>query len=391
VKGVIMNKKRKVKKKRVPPYSGLSLNKIDNIIFNEILPKILTGKIPGNDNIDPRNNYDELYQYLALDYLEKKVNGKWENKGIGYIKNALNNKLNDYYDKNIFIDPKYYDNDHSQLLAGEVLEDDKKQFVKEPNMTTSDSSIFNSSTKAELSEQEKIEINLFLPNAQVPFSKKRKQDHFELIPTKEGIRYLHTIEDKIKPYIPNSYKNKIYISGTIPDNPIAKNIFNKHLTRLDQKGIIKFKKKQEKYLANVKKLYFDFLDRFSKYSHTDWNRRFQFTYKDNMTQFCKMYKYNGWNTLNRYSKEYRKETGIQAEYYFYNQIKIVINKINEKAKKSFYKYGDLTIDEYCTQTNICNYLGLKQNHPRVMLFLEDLVYAQQINFDENTHTYRVLK
>jgi len=361
------------------PNKIVQQDELDNIIINEIIPKILSGQ---NDDID------EIRQHLVHDYFEKKRSGKWDGKGIGYIKRSLNHKLMDYY-RSIFNDSSYFNDEQSQLLSSERIND---QTILLDNSLQVDNNELNSLISSELLEQQQSEINLFLPNKQVPFSKKRKQDHFQLISSKDGLRVLHiSSRDKIKPYVLQSYNNKIYINGISPDNPIAKRYFIEQLKRLNQKGIINTTKKQEKYLADVKKLFFDYLNRFSRYSHTDWNKRIQFTYKDSILNFCKMNKYSGWETLNRYIKEYRNETGIQAEYYFHNQIKMAINAINEKAVESFKKYGEVVTNEYCTQTNICKYLGLKQNHGRVLYYLEYLYLAQQIKYDEDTHIYRVLK
>ncbi|MBT4734746.1 MAG: hypothetical protein HN982_07215 [Candidatus Marinimicrobia bacterium] len=349
-------------------------------ILDEIIPKVLT-------DINNDDEYCELYQFIALDYLEEKAKGKWEGKEIGYIKNSLNNRKMDYF-RIIKPDEKNINREMSQAIHSEY--DYRGNFIKisEGNRKQLQ---YNTDYEVEMvldyyREFIKSEYNLFPTN--IPFSQWRKTYNNEIIFTDKGMRYLQSIEDKVRIKIPDTYKDNIVFNNENKNNPVKKII----LKNLKEKGIVRYDKAQDIFIVNVKKLFFDYLDRFSEYTTTDWDIRPQFTYKGHIKIFCDTYKYNGIATLNRYAKEYRNKTGILAEYFFYSEVKRAIKEIYDKAEKSYRKDDkDLPVDCYPNQTNICKVLNLKINHSKIITSLEYMVYSQQIKYIDEAQTYRVLK
>lgn len=372
----------------------------DKYIFEKIIPfKILfyeyNEKIKREDRYKEKfknpifghytdgKNYNELFQILSLYYLIKLLNRKFIGKEWGYIINSLKNVKKDYfrnrqftrdiYEKvNVYIDERdekvkipALDDYSSQTIDGENRKESDyngdnsgDRFIIKTHLLNNDYDFVSDEQIVKKDQQIENELNLFLPDKWVPFSKKRKFDHYEIIPTNDGVAFLHTVRDKVTPDFPLDYTSKIIRAGKS---------------------------------VSIKKLFFNYIDKVARPCSKNWNNRMDFTYKNAITQFCNAYKYNGWITLNRYAKEFREKSGIQGEYYFHKEIKRVINKINYKTKTLVTAYGMIDADEYCTQSNICKELNLEPNHMRVCLYLEYLVYTQQIKYNENDHTYRVLK
>ena len=349
-----------------------------DLILDEIIPKVLIGTY--------KDDYNELYQFLALDYLNKKKQGKWVGKEVGYIKNSLNNRKSDYY-RQMKPDKEYLDESLSQAIHSKYNHKGKYINIDEGNRERLQ---YNSDYEDDIFQDDykefiQSEYNLFPTD--IPFSEWRKTYNNELIFTEKGLRYLQSIEDKVRIKLPDTYKDNIVFNNKNKNHPLKKII----LKSLEEKGIISYDNDQNIFIVKVKKLFFDYLDRFSEYSSTDWDVRTGFTYKSNIKRFCDIYNYNGLTTLNRYAKEYRDKTGILAEYYFYYEVKRVIKEINDKAEKAFKIYRELPIDCYSNQTNICKMLNLKINHDKVITSLEFLVLSQQIKYIDDTQTYRILK
>lgn len=123
---------------------------------------------------------------------------------------------------------------------------------------------------------------------------------------------------------------------------------------------------------NVNKLFWKYLEGVSGQDHNDWDRVNFFTYHGSKVSFCKTYKYNGWATLNNYSSMFRKETNIQAEYFYINEIINAVKSLYLKEIKG-------------TIYNICKELGVKPNQGKALFYLGTQVIAQKIKtkYDED--------
>ena len=73
-----------------------------------------------------------------------------------------------------------------------------------------------------------------------------------------------------------------------------------------------------------------------------------------------------------YANQFRNETGIQAEYFYMDELIHAIEEITDIGTKA-------------TLTAICEHLGLKQNHPKLCYYLEYLVCAQKVKHNSDAY------
>jgi len=336
------------------------------------------------------SNYYEMFQVLSISYLIKLKDGKFKGKDYGYIKNSLRNVRREYFRNRFFTQDIFERMFKVKIINGigqeeeeeKIALDDYKsaalygpKFFSDNYSENSDgnsdfigksdirlASHYDFLQEAERDQKEKTELNewnLFPTTEMVSINDRRKEVHYRVNPTERGFNYHFIgIKDKIIPDFPPDYQNKIFING----------------------------KK-----VNVKKLFRTYLERLYPHIVSSWDNYVGLSYESIKLNFCNQYKYNGWKNLNVYVFDFIKETGIEGEYYFFNQIKWTINKINSIAEELWGKYGSLKPREYCTQSNICKAIGLPQNHPKVCRYLENLVYRREILYNEDTNTYYVKK
>ena len=290
---------------------------------------------------------DDLDQDLKLFYLDQKKAGKFKGKGAGYIWKSLDNHAKD----RIRASKKRFRYLHSEASVEEKL-------VSEDNVELDDLSYQKDLEDAE------TEYSLF-PTEDVPFTDWRKQLVRVILPPSMGGGNFVYVQDKYRPTFPSDYKQQILVSDLFQKKPFIQ----VQLKRLEKSGALK--------PLIVKALFTSYLKRIAREAN-GWKMRDSFSYEGAAAHFCETWRYRNWQKLMDYAGEYRRKTGIQAEYFYHNQIVETIRKIIQSGRKA-------------TLTRICEGLGLKQNHVKLCYYLEYLVNAQSIrrHTDEIREFYTV--
>ena len=306
----------------------------ENKIIEEMIPNIASkyGRTIGEADLSYLA--DDLNQDLKLFYLRQKQAGKFRGRGIGYIRKSLDNYA---------IDKIRASKKRFKDLHGEA--DIEIKLVSDDNVEIDDLSY-----QKDL-EDVKTEYSLF-PTADVPFTDWRKQLVRVILPPSMGRGNFVYEEDKYRPTFPSDYKREILVSDLFQEKPFIQ----EQLKRLEKSGALK--------PLVVKTLFTSYLKRIAREAN-GWKKVDWFSYEGAATRFCETWKYSNWQKLKDYAAEFRKETGIQAEYFYHNQLIESIRKITQAGKKA-------------TLTRICESLGLKQNHVKVCYYLEYLVNAQKV-------------
>lgn len=308
--------------------------KFELINQDEILLTIIPNIAWKFKSIFTLEDIEDMITELQLFFLEQIENRKFNGKGKGYIIKAIENKSRDSFRK------------FKKNQVFNEISDGKAVFISD------ETDLLGTIVNQDLEEQAEKEINLF-PDWKL-FSEWRKQTVKQIVPTADGLKYFTYVKDKYKPVFPDDYKDKILLSDRFKTDS-----FQKKITEVWEKiGALR--------PFSVKHLFKDYLRKFAKECN-GWDKVDFFTYMGAKERFCKNWKYNGWNHLGIYISEFRKETGIKAEYFYIEEIKRSINEV-------------LNVKKEATLTEICSNLKLKHNHAKVCFYLEYLVNAQEVRY-----------